>query len=425
MGLSTAHFLAKENIHVTVIEKEKLLGGLSRSTEIMPGVRWDQYYHAILSSDIEVLRLLSEVGLSNDIFFTETKTGFYSKGGLHSMSSTLEFLRFKPLNLWDKFRLGMGIIYSSKIAGGKSLERVYAKQWLIRVFGKRNYEKLWDPLLRSKFGSERSHSSASLIWATIKRYYGTRQGSSKKEKMGYVHQGYNSILRQIEVSILEKDGTFVKGREAVAIEPLRNGNVRVALQNGEFRDFDKVIATIPNPAIERLLPEMPENFRNKLRGVKYLSLVCLTILLKRPLSDFYVLNLTDTGFPFTGVIETTNLIPCSEVNDYALVYLPKYLSSDEEFFAADSKEVFTTFFDSLIKIFPALTEEDVIHWSVNREKYVQPLLDVNYSERVLPMQTPIENVYMVNTTMILNSNLNNNEVITLARKMSESILNSR
>lgn len=96
-----------KRISTLLLLKKKLLGGLSRSAEIMPGVRWDQYYHAILSSDIEVLRLLDEVGLSSEIFFTKTKTRFYSKGGLHSMSSTLEFLRFKPLSLWDKFRPGM------------------------------------------------------------------------------------------------------------------------------------------------------------------------------------------------------------------------------------------------------------------------------------------------------------------------------
>jgi hypothetical protein len=37
------------------------------------------------------------------------------------------------------------------------------------------------------------------------------------------------------------------------------------------------------------------------------------------------------------------------------------------------------------------------------------------------MKTPIKNFYIANTTMILNSTLNNNEVIKLARKAAEVV----
>ena len=56
MGLATAYYLAKPNVHVTVFEKEKEVGGLSRSAEMLPDLLWDRFYHVILSTDVELRR---------------------------------------------------------------------------------------------------------------------------------------------------------------------------------------------------------------------------------------------------------------------------------------------------------------------------------------------------------------------------------
>jgi len=58
MGLATAFYLAKAGVHVTVFEKEKTIGGLSQSQELLPGLKWDRFYHVILSTDYELLNFL-------------------------------------------------------------------------------------------------------------------------------------------------------------------------------------------------------------------------------------------------------------------------------------------------------------------------------------------------------------------------------
>ena len=133
MGLATAYYLNKIGHQVTILEKEKEIGGLSGSTRILQGIHWDRFYHVILSTDTELLNFIDEIGLAPDVQWRETKTGFYSDGKLHSMSNTLEFLKFKPLSLLDKLRLGAGILYTSKINNWKRLEKIYAKTWLKRV----------------------------------------------------------------------------------------------------------------------------------------------------------------------------------------------------------------------------------------------------------------------------------------------------
>jgi protoporphyrinogen oxidase len=425
MGLATAFYLNKKGHQVTILEKEKEIGGLSRSTEILPGIHWDRFYHVILSTDAELLKFIDEIGLSTDIQFRETKTGFYTDGQLHSMSTTMEFLRFKPLGLLDKLRLGAGIFYTSRLNNWKRLEKIYVKTWLIRVFGRRNYEKMWEPLLRSKLGAASERTSAAFIWATIKRYYGTRESSSKKEMMGCVREGYFSILEHIR-QCLSLNGTRIVTDCPVknAISP--NGDkIRLEAQNGSRFEFDGVIATTPNPVINRLLPDLPAEFKSRLEAVRYLGVLCVTLVLNKPLTPFYVTNLTDSDLPFTGLIEATNVIPPEIFGSKALIYLPKYVALDDPINEKSDEEIISVFLKALKWIFPDLADEDIIARAVQREPYVQPLQEIGYSEKIVPMKTPLKNVYIANTTMILNSTLNNNEVIKLARKAAELVTQDR
>src|SRR5439155_23434690 len=95
-------------------------------------VTWDRHYHVTLLSDTHLRGLLAELGLESDLTWVETKTGFYTDGRLYSMSNTLEFLRFPPLGLLDKLRLGATIFYASKVRNWQKLETIAVTDWLER-----------------------------------------------------------------------------------------------------------------------------------------------------------------------------------------------------------------------------------------------------------------------------------------------------
>ncbi len=422
MGLATAFYLSKSDIKVTILEKEKEIGGLSRSEEFIPGLLWDRFYHVILSTDEDLLKFVDEVGLSLDVKFSETKTGFYTDGQLHSMSNVMEFLRFKPLSLWSKFRLGVGILYSSRLSDNKRLEKIYAKNWLTHVFGRRNYEKLWDPLLRSKLGSAKADASASFIWATITRYYGTRKETSKKEMMGVVRGGYYSILANVKDKLLEQGSEILLNKDVCAVNEVEGGKIQLGCTNGENFEFDRVISTVPNVEILRLWPEIPKDKKQNLEKIRYLSLVCVSLVLKESLCPFYVTNITDDGFPFTGVIDATNVVPEEVLGGRGLIYLPRYMPPDDQFLKKSDDEIQNIFIKALQRIFPDFSHDQIITTKVNRESSVQPIQAVEYSKDVPTMNTELKNFFIVNTTMILNSTLNNNQVIQLARKMSDLVL---
>ena len=170
LGMRLAHGLAKSGHRVTLLENAPQLGGLAAAWRL-GDVVWDRHYHVTLLSDSHLRSLLDELGLEQEIEWVQTKTGFYTDGSLHSMSNTLEFLRFPPLGMIDKARLGATIFYASRITNWKRLERIPVAKWLRRWSGRRTYERIWLPLLRSKLGESYRNTSAAFIWATIARMY--------------------------------------------------------------------------------------------------------------------------------------------------------------------------------------------------------------------------------------------------------------
>ena len=135
-----------------------------------------------------------ELDLEDQMQWVETKTGFFTDDQLHSMSNTLEFLKFPPLRMIDKLRLGGTIFYAARVKNWKKLENISVGDWLTKLSGRRTFEKMWLPLLRCKLGECWRETSAAFIWATIARMYAARRTGLKKEMFGYCRGGYANIL---------------------------------------------------------------------------------------------------------------------------------------------------------------------------------------------------------------------------------------
>ncbi len=203
LGLTLALRLAEQGNRITVYESAPEIGGLASAWHI-GDVVWDRHYHVTLLSDFYTRKIVEEIGLADEFEWVETKTGFYTDGELVSMSNTLEFLRFPPLDLIGKFRLGATIFYASRVNDWKALEKISVEDWLTKLSGKRTFEKMWKPLLKAKLGEAYKETSAAFIWATIQRMYAARNSGLKKEMFGYVRGGYAKVLEKFGEHLEEK-----------------------------------------------------------------------------------------------------------------------------------------------------------------------------------------------------------------------------
>ena len=174
LGMTLAHRLREAGLQPTILEAAPQSGGLASSHRI-GGYTWDRFYHVILLSDAHLRALLHELGLSDQLRWGTTRTGFYTDGTLYSMSDVFEFLRFPPLSLVDKIRLAGTILYASRLRDWKPLESIPVTDWLSRLSGRHTFERIWLPLLKSKLGENYRVASAAFIWAIIARMYAARR----------------------------------------------------------------------------------------------------------------------------------------------------------------------------------------------------------------------------------------------------------
>ncbi len=413
-GLTAAFYLLRSGARVTIFEAQDRPGGLA-TTFNFGDFWWDKFYHCILTSDAPLLQLVDDLGLTAELRWTATKVGFFADERLYSMTSSADFLKFPPLNIWDKARLGAGILYVSRIRDGRKLEAYPVSNWLRKVFGAKNYEKMWGPLLKCKLGGCREEASAAFIWATIARLYSTREkNSSQQERLGYVRGGYRTVFNRLVERVEEMGGQIVTG---TAVQTLSSAETGLDVTVGDRRQrFDSVVATVPSPVVAKIAPELSKSYVEKLTKVKYLGIVCFALVLNRQLSPYYVTNLADEGFPFTGIIEMTNLVSREETAGRHLVYLPKYTAPNDPLFNASEDEIWRQFLPAVQRVIPDFKESDVERRFLFRERFVQPVPVLNYSELVPDMQTSINGLILANTTQIINSTLNNNAMVKIARQ---------
>ena len=420
LGLTTALRLAEAGHRVTLFEAAADFGGLADAWQV-GDITWDRHYHVTLLSDSFLRNLLQELNLDEQMRWVETKTGFYTDGRLHSMSSSLDFLLFPPLSLWSKFRLGLTIFAGSRIRNWRRLEKVLVADWLRRWSGRKTFEKIWLPLLRSKLGENYRKTSAAFIWATIARLYAARRTGLKKELFGYLPGGYARVLDRLVQRLRELGVQLRAGHPVEHVRTDDEGSVNIH-RCGNVEEFDRAVLTTPSSLVPKLLPQLCETQAKQHAAIEYLGIVCASLLLRNPLDKFYVTNITDGNAPFTGVIEMSTLVDPRELGGHSLVYLPYYLAQDAPEFEMSDDELRETSLNGLEGMYPAFRREDVLGFRVSRVKRVMAISTIGYSEKLPPMNTSVPNVFVVNSAQIVNGTLNVNETVKLAESAVRKLL---
>jgi len=422
LGMTLALRLVQQGQKVTIYESAEKAGGLTSAWKI-DDIVWDRFYHVILMSDLNTRKILKEIGLENEINWVETKTGFYSEGKLYSMSNLIEYFKFPPINLIDKFRLGLTIFVASKIKDWKAMEKILVEDWLKKWSGKNVFEKIWLPLLKAKLGENYKTTSASFIWSTIQRMYAARRSGLKKEMFGYVNGGYENINGRFVDHLVKAGVEFKYDSMVTKISKAPTGLIEIELQNGELSVFNKVISTLPSTISAKIAPGISNIEKQKHNSIKYLGVICTSVLLKKKLSDYYVTNITDKDTPFTGVIEMTALINPKEVNNLHLIYLPKYVNSDDALLNIPDEKLSLSFLNDFLKMYPSVNKSDVTFCGVSKARNVFSLPTLNYSDNLPDIKTSIENYFIINSAQIINGTLNVNETILVAETKLTEILN--
>ena len=421
LGLTIAHRLAQAGHHVTVLEAAPKLGGLASAWQV-GGLTWDRFYHVIMLSDQRLRRVLDDLGLDAEIDWKVTRAGFFTGSGLYQLNNAVDYLRFPALNLLDKFRLGLTILYMARIEDGRRLEAIPLEDWLTRLSGRRVFENIWRPLLAAKLGENYKKASASFIWSYARRFYAARQGGMKTEMFGYVPGGYARILDQFAVLLANEGVHLLTGWPAERIVQTADGAFEVS-RGEETLAFDRVVVTTAAPLAAQICEGLTEDEQRRLRAVTYNGVICASVVLTRPLGGYYLTYITDRDIPFTAVIEMSSLVnPQTYLGSKTLVYLPRYVTGDDAFWSLSDDEIGQRFLAGLRRIYPDVSDDQILALRIARARHVYAVSTLNYSDHLPPTVTSVPGLTLVNSAHIVNASLAVNETVTLAEQTVERLL---
>jgi protoporphyrinogen oxidase len=202
----------------------------------------------------------------------------------------------------------------------------------------------------------------------------------------------------------------------------QSDGVTLRLKDGLTHNVDSAVVTVPSPLAAAMCTGLTPEEQQLLEGVQYQGIVCCSTLLDAPLAGFYITNITDSWVPFTAVIEMSALVDRDEFDGKTLIYLPRYLASDDPSFAVSDEEWELRFTEALLRMYPHLRRDDFAAFAVSRERFVYALPTRDYSTRLPKKKTSIPRVHLVNSAHIVNGTLNVNETIRLAEESVSDLI---
>lgn len=391
-GLAAAYELSVAGVPVTVLERDGELGGLAGSFRV-GGQMLEKFYHHWFNNDRYIMDLVRRLGVEDQVLLRESRTGMYYAHNFFKLSSPMDVLRFTPLDLFNRVRLGLGVLKARRVEDWKDLESVAAKEWLIELFGRRVYDVVWEPLLIGKFGDVFPEISAVWFWNKLKLRGGSR-AKGGAEQLAYYRGGFAALAERLAQELTRLGGEIRLNAGVTDLDIHSGGGCRVHSSQGSV-EAEAIILTTPLPvAAELLAPHVPVAYANDLRRIRYLSNVCLVLELDCSLSSLYWINVNDPSFPFVGIIEHTNFEPAASYGGRHIVYLSKYLPPDAELYRMVDSELLDFSVGAIQRMFPEFRRESVRAYHVWRADYSQPIIEKNYGSLIPDVRTPIENVFL-------------------------------
>jgi protoporphyrinogen oxidase len=424
-GLTAAYRLLQAGYQVAVFERSHQLGGLAMAFPLgqLGGVRLEKYYHHLFTSDHDVIGLANELDVPID--WPTPPMGMFHGGKVYRFTTPVDLLRFTPLSVADRVRCGAVGLFLQRYPSPKPFESVTALDWFRRYAGPGVTKVIWGPMLKVKFGRNAERLAMVWMWGKMRLRTTSRTKGGTKESLGYVRGSFGSLTDRLVTRIESLGGTVHRGaivRQVISATSglipsemelpgfisnlrrtptpksvsswagVRGTPLQLQTSIGQF-NFDAVVSTVAPPVLAELAPALPVAWRQVAESLEHSGVICTIFVLNRSLSPIYWMNVSDPSIPFGGLIEHTNYIPPTQYDGRHILYVSHYTYPDEEFFRLSSSELLARYLPHFARVNPTFNDSWIEKSMIMRDEFAQPIVTVNYGERLLPYATPIPGLF--------------------------------
>ena len=392
-GLTAALRLMQAGYRLTVFERYPEPGGLVRVLEI-GGEPLECFYHHLFTTDTAYVDLARELGLAGEIEWLPSRMGIWSHGRLWDFGTPQSLLSFRPLPWKDKVRFALSTLALQRRTEVGGLDRITAREWLLRHQGEAAWRAIWHPLLVQKFGPMADQVAMVWLWRKIFLRGRSRSRTGMGERLGYMRGSFARLVRRLW-SLLEAGGVELRPCDPVRrIEAADGGGLRLLSRSGDHRFRAVLAATSLEEYLEMARHLLPEEERERLGGARSTGALCTVLELDRSLTPYYWLNIADPGFPFGGLIEHTNYIPKERYGGRHVLYISNYLFRDDPLFSRPARDLLDRYLPALRTINPAFEPSWILDVHHFRAASAQPVVTPGYSRLIPGVRTPVAGLYL-------------------------------
>ena len=420
-GMASAYRLMQRGHSVALYEASPYLGGLVRTFEV-GGTRLEAFYHHLFSTDTTILGLIDELGFGDRMRWIDSKVGWFTEGKIYPFVTPLDLLRFSPLPLLDRAKLGMMGLTLRKRDDWEEFEHVTAKDWIEKNVSKNVFDKVWGPLLHGKCGEAYDEIAMAWLWSKIHLRFASRKGGPlQKEQLGYLTGSFALYIEELERR-LRDGGVDVHTNAPVERITAEGGRASGIVVNGTSVAADAVVAAVPSSIFKKMAPPLTPDYERRLDAVGWQFALCMVITLKQPLSHIYWMNIADRDMPFLAIVEHTNFVGPENYGGNHIVYISNYLEPGHEYFNLSEEQLWALFEPALQKINPQFGPDWVTGRWLFKGPYAQPIITTEYRDKKPAHRTPIEGLYLENMTQIYPEDRGQNYSIKMGEEVAEMVV---
>lgn len=407
-GLSAGLKLQKAGHQVTIFEENSSPGGLTIGFKD-PKWQWalERHYHHCFTNDDRILNLANKIG--QPILIKRPETSVYVNDKFYKLDSPLDILKFPKLKLLQRLRMGLALALLKYNPFWKFLERHKVSYILPKMMGEKPYKLIWEPLILKKFGPFAKDTSLAWFWARIVK---------RTPSLAYFHGGFQEFSNKIVTEIKKRGGKILFNVKVKMIDAQKDGTIKI---NDQI--YDKVIVTLSSPLFAQIAPQLPTDYKKKLLNLRCLSAINLVLRLKKSFfqDKTYWLNICDTRYPLTGIVEHTNFMDKKYYNNENLVYLLNYVPQNHRFMRMSENELLKIY-DPLLTRINKNYKSEIIDINLFTVPFAQPIVPINYSKLIPSFKTPLKNLYLANIQQVYPWDRGTNYAVELGEKIADIIL---
>jgi protoporphyrinogen oxidase len=415
MGLAAAWQALRDGHQVDIVEASSEPGGMAAHFNF-DGDSVERFYHFVCRTDYPTFDLLRELGMEDRLRWQPTTMGLYIDGKLHPWGNPVALLRLPGASLISKLRYGLLAFLSVRRNSWPELENQSAREWITRWCGEDVYNTFWKSLLDFKFYEYADNISAAWIWTRIRRI-GRSRSSIMHEQLGYIEGGSQALVDALVASIESHGGRLHLSSPIRSVTTLNN-RVTGATAKTHHYPADFVISTTPTPYVADMVPDLPEEWKQKYRAIHNIGVICVIFKLKRQVTPHFWVNVSVPNLTIPGVVELTNL---RKGLDSSIVYVPYYMPTTNEKFGWSDEQLLDEAFSCLQLLNPALHSGDIIATKIARLRYGQPICEPGFASKIPPVQTPIDGLQIADTCFYYPEDRGVAESVRLGRSMAQAI----